>query len=321
MLEFFELTASGPGVLPRGHRRRPGRDRQRRPAAAALPLRAAGPSSTTAHYFGEPVRVGLLRTCCRAPGRAGAAATRGDPGGRDAEVAREFTRTLVLQARARHGAGAGRRGLLVLAVAGPCGRWHACATRCDPLAAGPDADRHRWHPGRRAAAGGGHQPARRAHAPARRRHAALHRRRVAPAAHAADHRWPRRWALRCANATRRTRPRRLAGGQGPTRRNRAPDQPDAGPGAGRQRRVRCASRRGAGRGGAGRTKARAPGGPKRRPASTSGWTCRRPARARCRPIRPAEAEALSNLLHNALRYTPAGGQVTVRVRPARATAN
>ena len=70
MLEFFELTASGRVYYRVATEDGAGRDRQRRPAAAARPLVTGQPQFSDARYFDEPVRVGsYARDADRAAGR------------------------------------------------------------------------------------------------------------------------------------------------------------------------------------------------------------------------------------------------------------
>ena len=179
-----------PGLLPGRDRRRSGRDRQRRPAAAAAALVTGKPQFSDADYFGEPVRVGSYARLLDRPlaGQAERAAG-GHPGRRDAGVAPGLHARAAAGSRSRATCCWSWRppGCWRWRSAGRCGRWRGCAARSrrvrphdlTPISA-------QRHPGRRAPAGRGDQPSCRTQPPADRSAAAFRRRRLAPAAHAAD---------------------------------------------------------------------------------------------------------------------------------------
>ena len=320
MLEFFELTASGQvfyrvatedGLVEIGNADLP-------PPRA--PLVTGQPQFSDATLLR---RAGARRLLCAAARPAAGRRSRRRSAS-SSRSPRRCSRARPSRARwcwqsvardLRAGAG-GHRRCWCWRSAGRCGRWRGCAPRCRrarrrtcaPISAGgipadvrPLVEAINHHVERNRRAG--------------RSAAALRRRRLAPAAHAADH-------AGHAGRLRAARARSRGAAPGAARRSRrSSTRPCARP-------TRC-------------WRWRAPTAPSSRPSRS---TCAalaqavtravvdRGARRRHRPgLRAAPArrcavsaqpallkEALSNLLHNAIRYTPRGGQVTVQVSRAAA---
>ena len=120
-------------LLPRRHRGRAGRDRQRRPAAAA---EGARNRQAPVHRCDLFRRAGARRLVRASPGQAARRPARGaasdHPGRRDAGIATRLHAHLAVAVdRTRPAAGRRRRDLAGADDrAGRCGRWRACAARC-----------------------------------------------------------------------------------------------------------------------------------------------------------------------------------------------